>query len=119
MANRNLTNSELISANELLAHIRKKLIEISNGDSALLFAYRRKISKELIYDERGKPSQRNKIKLIKRVQQHNKCPLCSESLPVKNCVLDRIEALKGYTPDNTRLLCEKCDRIEQERKKFA
>ena len=60
--------------------------------------------------------QRRKLKDLKRAEQDNKCPLCSKSLPIKYAVPDRIEAMKGYTPENTRLLCRECDtRVQQER----
>ena len=53
MPNRTLSPDELLHANELLEEIRARLKSIAGGDSALLFAYRRKIYKELTYDERG------------------------------------------------------------------
>jgi hypothetical protein len=46
-----LTNEELGKARELLDDIRQRLLTLSNDDKDLLFAYRRKIGKELIYDE--------------------------------------------------------------------
>lgn len=52
MPNRNLTPDELKLANELLAGIRERLIKLAGNDPQLLFAYRRKVSKELSYDER-------------------------------------------------------------------
>ena len=55
MPNRNLSAEELKKANELLADVRKRLKDLAMGDPLLLFAYRRKIAKELGYDERGKP----------------------------------------------------------------
>ncbi|MBC7834756.1 MAG: hypothetical protein H7Y88_06605 [Phycisphaerales bacterium] len=116
MANRNLSPSELVTANELLAEIRKQLDQLSRGDETLLWALRRKVFKELTYDERGKPMKRRKLKGAKRKSQCGICPTCSEPLPEKYCVLDRIEAMKGYTPENTRLLCKKCDtRLQTEK----
>ena len=53
MPNRNLTPDELERANELLADIREQLTKLAVGDPLLLFAYRRKIAKELGYDERS------------------------------------------------------------------
>ena len=47
-----LTEEELKRANALLADIRGKLESLSGGDKELLFAYRRKIFKELGYDDR-------------------------------------------------------------------
>jgi ribosomal protein L44E len=77
---------------------------------------RRKLNKELIYDERGKPMQRRALKVFKRTEQGNRCAQCQAELPATNVVLDRLEAMAGYTKENTRLLCRDCDyRIQQER----
>jgi UTP:GlnB (protein PII) uridylyltransferase len=65
MPNRNLTSDELKRANELLADIRERLTGLAAGDPLLLFAYRRKVAKELQYDERGKPGHRGKLKAMK------------------------------------------------------
>ena len=58
MANRNLDAEELKRAHSLLEEIRGKLETLAGGDPHLLFAYLRKIYKELIYSERGKPMAR-------------------------------------------------------------
>ena len=58
MPNRNLNAVELEQANELLRDIRDRLTALAGNDPLLLFAYRRKIVKELGYDERGKPGAR-------------------------------------------------------------
>jgi len=55
----------------------------------LRFAYRRKIMKELGYDERGKPGERAKLKALKWGQQSGKCAHCGEELPIKYSELDR------------------------------
>ncbi len=65
MPNRNLTSEELKLANDLLAAIRRRLTSLAAGDPLLLFAYRRKVVKELGYDERGKPGARAKLKNLK------------------------------------------------------
>lgn len=118
MPNRNLTADELATANQLLDEIRRRLADLANGDNALLFAYRRKIYKELTYDERGKPAQRNQLKAFKRGEQRGLCALCAQPLPAKNAVLDRLDAATGYTPENTRLICEPCDRQNQTARGF-
>ncbi len=118
MPNRNLTSEELAAANRLLDELRRRLADLANGDNRLLFAYRRKIYKELTYDERGKPAHRNQLKAFKRGEQHGLCALCSKPLPEKNAVLDRLDAATGYTPENTRLICELCDRQHQTARGF-
>ena len=117
MPNRQLSSEELEGLfSPFITEVRQRLDNLSRGDKDLLWALRRKLYKELTYDERGKPMQRRKLKELKRAEQDNKCPLCSTSLPLKYVVLDRIEAMKGYTPENTRLLCQACDtRVQQER----
>ena len=52
MPNRTLSPNELLNANALLVEVRARLKALAGGNSALLFAYRRKIYKELTYDER-------------------------------------------------------------------
>ena len=117
MPNRQLSSEELEKLfAPLLSEVRERLVSLSGGDKDLQWALRRKLFKELTYDERGKPIQRRKLKEMKRAEQDNKCRRCGESLPAKHVVLDRIEAMKGYTPENTRLLCSECDKqVQQER----
>jgi len=66
MPNRRLAADELIVARAVLKRLRARLVALSAGDEDLLWALRRKIFKELIYDERGKPMQRRALKLVKR-----------------------------------------------------
>jgi hypothetical protein len=119
MPNRNLTPGELENANVILAYIRDQLNALSGDDRELRFAYRRKIAKELGYDERGKPAERNKLKAQKFQEQHGKCPECGEDLPEKYVVLDRKNAVDGYTAANTELIHEQCDRKRQAARGYA
>ena len=106
MANRQLTASELESLFQpLIAEVREKLTRLARGNGELHWALRRKLAKELTYDERSRPADRVKLKAFKREQQNNKCAICSCKLPEKYATLDRLEAMKGYTPENTRLIC--------------
>src|SRR3954453_8960905 len=100
MPNRNLTTDELQQANVVLAEVRTLLKNLAGADHDLLFAFRRKVYKELIYDERGKPMARRKLKLLKYDEQHGKCAICSEAMPVRYSELDRCSASAGYTPEN-------------------
>lgn len=110
MPNRQLSATELQTlARPLLAHVRAHLIALANGDAELLWALRRKLYKELLYDERSKPMQRVALKKVKRNQQNGLCAQCGGQLPEKGAVLDRLEAMGGYTRENTRLLCPQCD----------
>jgi ribosomal protein L44E len=117
MPNRQLTKEELEKLfAPLLKEVRDRLSILSGGNGDMQWALRRKLSKELTYDERGGPMQRRKLKELKRAEQDNKCTVCAVSLPAKYAVLDRIETMKGYTPENTRLICQACDtRVQQER----
>ena len=119
MANRQLSSEELVRANELLADIRAKLEELSAGNSELLFAYRRKVFKELTYDERSKPTVRRKLKDLKWKQQRGLCALCGKELPERYTVLDRFNAADGYTDANTRLIHAECDVAHQASKGYA
>ena len=120
MANRQLTQEELAEMfRPILEEVRARLRDASRGDDQLLWALRRKLAKELTYDERGKPMLRRQLKALKRGEQGGKCALCAEPLPEKNAVLDRVEAMLGYTPHNTRLLCPQCDNKIQVERGFA
>ena len=119
MANRRLTPSELERANALLDGIRKQLLALSAGDRDLLFAYRRKVYKELGYDERSKPGERRLLKAVKREQQGGLCAICLKPLPEKYAVLDRFNAADGYTKENTRLIHQDCDVENQAAKGYA
>jgi len=119
MANRNLSSTELAKANEFLVRIRGELELLSAGDPELLFAYRRKVHKELGYDERGKPTHRKLLKLKKMIQQSSKCAICNDVLPDKYSVLDRLNAIGGYTIENTRLIHAECDTKVQSERGYA
>lgn len=113
MANPILDAEQLAKANELLTEVREKISDLAGGDPELLFAYRRKIAKMLVYDERSGPNERRKLKALKRKQQDGCCDICKKKLPDSYNVLDRITAIGGYTDENTRLICEPCDRSLQ------
>ena len=119
MANRNLTSDELRLATELLSEIRHRLATLANNDQSLLFAYRRKIAKELGYDERGKPALRNKLKALKWGAQNGKCAHCGQPLELKYSHLDRKTASNGYTAENTELLHADCHHQRQAAKQYA
>lgn len=114
MPNRQLTAEELETlARPLLDKVRARLGQLSGGDVALQWVLRRKLYKELIYDERGKPMFRRSLKASKWKEQGGLCPLCKNPLPKKGAVLDRLKAMDGYTLENTRLLCAACDTAVQ------
>lgn len=119
MPNRRLSPTELKTANSLLEEFRAKISATASGDEALLWALRRKIFKELMHDERGKPMARRALKETKRKAQGGLCVVCQGPLPEKNSVLDRLEAMKGYTVENTRLLCPPCDTRLQAEKVYS
>jgi hypothetical protein len=103
----------------LFQDVVSRLQSLANGDRQLLWALRRKLTKELNYLERGKPIERAKLKTLKRMEQKGLCAIKGEPLPTKGAVLDRFEAFLGYTAENTRLICPECDAQEQERKKYC
>ena len=119
MPNRQLTKDELSNATDLLSEVRAKLVVLAGDDKDLLFAYRRKVFKELIYDERSKPMDRRALKAKVRKIQEGFCPECKQILPQTYCVLDRANAADGYVLGNVRLLCEPCDRKIQIERRYA
>ena len=86
MANRQLTPEELERANALLAEVRSKLEALSQGDKDLLFAYRRKLFKELTYDERRKPM----VRRVSRIPTSRDSRLIHQECDVAH------QASKGY-----------------------
>lgn len=110
MTNRRLSDLELATlADPLVREVRARLRDLAGDDDPLLWALRRKLAKELTYDERGSPAHRRLLKTKKRKAQDGKCAVCREVLPPTGAVLDRFEAMGGYTAENTRLLCPGCD----------
>jgi 5-methylcytosine-specific restriction endonuclease McrA len=108
--NPRLTPEQLALANDLLKLIRQRLDELSRDDRESRFAFNRKVAKELLYDERSRPADRHRLKRQKRKEQAGKCAKCSEELPARGAVLDRLVAIDLYTPQNTQLICERCDK---------
>lgn len=119
MPNRNLDIEELKLANVLLNEIRERIEQLAGDDPPLRFAYRRKIYKELIYDEREKPSTRRKIKIQKYDQQSGKCAHCGEDMKIKYSELDRKNAADGYTIENTELIHGECHKSRQAAKGYT
>jgi hypothetical protein len=119
MPNRNLNADELKLANKLLADIRKRLASLAGTDPLLLFAYRRKVVKELGYDGRSKPGSRAKLKALKWGLQKGICPDCPKPLPLKYSELDRKNAADGYTVENTDLVHAECHQARQAAKRYT
>jgi hypothetical protein len=106
-------------ARRLIVTPSQGLSELATGDRLLLFAYRRKIIKELVYDERGKPVARAKLKAQKWRLQSGKCAHCREDMPLKYSELDRKDAADGYTAENTELVHAKCHQERQAAKGYT
>ena len=119
MPNRNLTDDELAQANIVLVDIRQRLDSLAGNDKNLLFAYRRKIVKELGYDERSKPGVRAKLKALKWGLQNRCCAHCGKEMPLKYSELDRKIAADGYTEENTELIHAHCHHERQAVKSYA
>lgn len=77
------------------------------------------IYKELAYDERGSPMYRRALKAKKRQEQNGSCNMCKEPLPERGPHLDRFEAMRGYTVENTQLLCATRDPGKQKGRNYA
>lgn len=117
-SNRVLTHEELKKAKDLLCKIRLDIKSLSEGDDDLLFAYRRKIYKELTYDERCKPHYRKKLKEKKWHEQKEQCAFCNQKMEMQYAELDRLVAAKGYTLENTRLVHRDCHIQSQARRGY-
>jgi CRISPR/Cas system-associated protein Cas10 (large subunit of type III CRISPR-Cas system) len=103
----------------LFKRVVDDLVSTADGDPHLLWALRRKLTKELGYLERDKPGNRKKLKKLIWEKQGRKCAICGELMPERNSELDRTEALIGYREENVRLLCHDCHVSDQARKTYA
>lgn len=119
MANRRLTDTEREQLAPLLDEVRQRLHQLASGDEGLHWAFRRRLFNQLQYDERLKPPYRAALKKKKRIAQKGLCNACATPLPASYAILDRLEAMKGYTPQNTQLLCAACDSDKQRKLGYA
>lgn len=120
MPNPRLTSEQLKTLFQpFFEKIKAELAELSGGEPKVLWALRRKIAKELVYLERGKPAERRKLQNLKYSLQNGRCAMCNEKLPERGGELDRFEAYLGYTEKNTRLVCHECHIADQKAKNFT
>lgn len=103
----------------LFENVTAELHRLSNGDPKVLWALRRKLAKELIYLERGRPVDRRKLQNQKFTDQQGLCAICGKPLPERGAELDRFDAFMGYTTANTRLVHHECHVEDQKRKNYA
>lgn len=118
MPNRQLNAAEMTAVNALLSSFRQQIKDLAGKDSHLEFAIRRKIFKELSYDERGKPLARRKLKKLMWEKQGRRCAHCKEEMDVAYSELDRTEAAMGYVETNVRLIHAKCHHSDQAEKGY-
>lgn len=105
-------------ADPILAKVRELICDAAMGDADLEFAIRRRVWNKLGQDERSLPI-RIALKKLKRKKQDGKCASCTNPLPLKGAVLDRLRTMDLYTEENTRLLCPDCDRRIQEERRYG
>ena len=103
-----LSDDDRAKAIRILEQVREEIDAAAASDTDLRFQIRRYIIKRLEFDERGTPTQRRKLKDLKRKFQRGLCFECATKLPEKGAELHRLQAIEGYTEANTRLLCRAC-----------
>jgi hypothetical protein len=109
-----LSDEDRQKAIAILEQTRTQIESAAKDDPELRFQLRRYIVKRLEFDERGTPTQRRKLKDLKRRFQRGLCYECAEPLPAKGAELHRLSAIEGYTEANTRLLCRACHEKTQQ-----
>ena len=114
-----LTAEQREQTQKLLAKVRDDLATLASGNPAVLFAMRRRVFIRLLYDERGTPAERKRLKKQKRLEQNNLCPRCNEPLRDKDAALDRRAQMGGDTPENTELIHQHCHREDQRLRRFT
>ncbi len=70
---------------QILEQTRAQIEAASADDPDLRFQLRRYILKRLEFDERGTPTQRRKLKDLKRKFQRGLCYECAQPLPGEGC----------------------------------
>lgn len=113
-----LTPEQLIEAAALLNDIRQRIKDLSGHDPEIEFAYRRRIYKQLEYDERSKTQKRKALQKKKWKRQDMLCGICNKPLPLEDSELDRLKAIDGYTEENVLLVHQDCHRKDQKERNF-
>ena len=113
-----LQGKQLALAQGIVTELRVRLSQVAAGDQRFLFSLRRYIRIRLEHDERGRPSDRRKVKLAKAIAQRGLCAICGGPIP-KEDELDRLDPEQGYTEENTRLVCHECHRGQQRARNFS
>jgi hypothetical protein len=103
-----LSDEDRARAIQILEQARAAIEAAADDDPERRFQLRRYILKRLEFDERGTPTQRRKLKELKRKFQRGLCYDCGQALPTQGAELHRLDAIAGYTETNTRLLCRAC-----------
>lgn len=106
-----LNPAQTAQADELFARLKADLQTLANGDEDLLFNFRRKMYKELMYDERGTPLARQRLKKTMWKKQEGKCAVCGKELALEGSELERIYAPKGFVEDNVKLVHHECGHL--------
>jgi hypothetical protein len=114
-----LGDEDRAKAIALLEEIRARIDAVADGDETVRFQMRRYVAKRLEFDERGTPTQRRKLKDLKRKFQRGLCYECAQPLPERGAELHRLHAIDGYTEENTQLLCRACHAMAQAREGAA
>jgi len=119
MANPRLTESERMKADSLVREIEKRIHLLSKGVQRRKFAYRRRVTRLLIQIEKGTPAQRGKLRAKLREKQHDLCAVTPTHRLKSEVELHRLDAIRGYTIKNTRLVCRACHRKFHASHKFS
>jgi RNase P subunit RPR2 len=109
-----LSDDDRAKAIQILEQARRLIDSAAVDDPDLRHQIRRYIIKRLEFDERGTPTQRRKLKDLKRKFQRGLCYACAQPLPEKGAELHRLQAIEGYTETNTRLLCRACHQLAEQ-----
>jgi hypothetical protein len=125
MTNGRMNADQLATARQILVELRQRITGAAGTDQQFAFALRRYVFKNLSYDERDTPARRTKLKLQKLSDQCGVCAYANCPAPHLKMTkeqepeLDRLDAIKGYTPENTVLMHHGCHRLSQKEKRFA
>lgn len=106
-----LNPEQMAQADALFAKLKADLFALSNGDDDLLFNFRRQMYKSLMYDERGTPLARQRLKKATWQKQESKCAVCGLELPLEGAEIDRLIPSKGFVEGNVKVVHHECNHL--------
>lgn len=108
-----LTPEQKAQADDLFARLKADLLALAGGDDDLLFNFRRQMYKGLMYDERGTPLARQRLKKATWQKQEGNCAVCGKELPLEGAEIERLIPSKGFVEGNVKVVHHECGHLDR------